>query len=183
MTKKISIRNALYSKIGLQDLIIYLSSQGVNFNNVIMAEIGSYSGDSTEIFAEVCNEIYCIDPWQNGYDPNDAASHLYPMHLVEKQFDMLMKLHSNIQKFKMKSEEAVKLFHDNQFDFVYIDGNHSYESVKEDIKAWLPKIKHTGWIAGHDYNNRHHPEVKRAVLETIGSPNQTFRDTSWLKKI
>jgi len=180
MTEKISIRNAKFAKQGLTDLIEFA---GIDFNNFTMAEIGSYSGDSTEIFAKACNEIYCIDPWQNGYDPLDAASHLYPMHLVEKQFDSLMELYPNIQKFKMKSDVAVKLFNDEYFDFVYVDGNHSYESVKEDIKAWLPKIKSNGWIAGHDYKNRHHPLVEKAVNETIGIPDQTFRDTSWLKKV
>ncbi|MBT5491708.1 class I SAM-dependent methyltransferase, partial [bacterium] len=36
-------------------------------------------------------------------------------------------------------------------DFIYIDANHTYESAKEDIQLWYPKIKVGGMISGHDY--------------------------------
>jgi hypothetical protein len=36
-------------------------------------------------------------------------------------------------------------------DFVYIDGNHSYSHVKEDLRLWFPKVKRGGVFAGHDY--------------------------------
>ena len=39
-----------------------------------------------------------------------------------------------------------------EVDFVYIDGLHSYESVKEDIHDWFPKLKSGGILCGHDYN-------------------------------
>lgn len=35
--------------------------------------------------------------------------------------------------------------------FVFIDGDHSRESVTEDILTWLPRLKPGGWLAGHDY--------------------------------
>ena len=183
MTEKISIRNAKFAKIGLQDLITCLISVGVNFKDFVMVEIGSYAGDSAQIFAPACKELYCVDPWQNGYDPNDAASHLHPMHIVEKQFDNLVEMYGNIIKFKKRSDEAVNLFNDAYFDLAYIDGEHTYDAVKEDIGLWMPKIKKTGWIAGHDYGSKHHPGVKKAVEEMVGTPDITFKDTSWLKKI
>ena len=40
---------------------------------------------------------------------------------------------------------------DEYFDLVYIDADHTYESVKDDIAAWFPKVKPGGWITGHDY--------------------------------
>lgn len=52
---------------------------------------------------------------------------------------------------KMFSSDAVKQFEDNTFDFVYIDANHKYEFIKEDIKQWYPKCKSGGIFAGHDY--------------------------------
>ena len=42
-------------------------------------------------------------------------------------------------------------FEDNSIDAIYIDGNHSYEAVIEDIKNWSPKVKQGGLIIGDDY--------------------------------
>jgi hypothetical protein len=50
-----------------------------------------------------------------------------------------------------------------QVDMVFIDGDHRYESVREDIKDWWPHVKPGGVICGHDYPN--FDGVKRAVDE------------------
>ena len=49
------------------------------------------------------------------------------------------------------SKEATRDFENNHFDFVYIDGDHRYEYVKEDLAMWFPKVKIGGVFAGHDY--------------------------------
>jgi len=53
---------------------------------------------------------------------------------------------------------------------VFIDADHSYETVLADIKAWLPKVKAGGVLCGHDYNppGQDHAGVKQAVDELIG---------------
>ena len=174
--EKISIRNAKFAKIGLQDMLDYIGHIGV------MAELGCYVGDSTEIFAKNVDTIYAIDPWVNGYDPDDDSSDKYPMEIVEAQFDELCKSHLNIRKIKMRSEEAIKLFNDNYLYLVYVDAIHTEQGVRADIELWLPKIKEGGWIAGHDYGNRHHKGVKPA-LDGFFIPDKTFRDTSWCKRL
>lgn len=55
---------------------------------------------------------------------------------------------------------AASHFDDETFDYVYIDGCHNEEAVINDIRAWRPKVKHTGILAGHDYNQE---SVQRAV--------------------
>jgi len=54
---------------------------------------------------------------------------------------------------KSSSVEASKKIMDGALDFVYIDADHSYESCKEDLLAWFPKVRHGGIVAGHDYLN------------------------------
>jgi len=49
------------------------------------------------------------------------------------------------------SIEAARIFQPDFFDFVYIDADHTYESVKADIKAWWPKVRSGSVFAGHDY--------------------------------
>lgn len=66
--------------------------------------------------------------------------------------------------FINSSTEAAKLM-DNDLFFVYINADHSYESVKADIEAWWPKVKEKGVLCGHDYGNGETPGVKQAVDE------------------
>lgn len=177
--EKISIRQAKFAKIGLIDLINHIGDT----SKMVMAEIGSYVGDSTEIFAKNFATVYSVDPWQNGYDDSDPSSYNIPMERIEAQFDELLPKYPNIIKHKMTSVEGARLFEDASLDFVYIDGNHIYEFVKMDIDAWLPKVKPGCWIGGHDYQHKWAPGVKPAVLEKLGGIDMHFRETSWIKRI
>ena len=53
---------------------------------------------------------------------------------------------------KDTSNNAVDLFKDHEFDYIYIDGRHDYQGVMEDLENWFPKLKPTGLFAGHDFN-------------------------------
>ena len=64
----------------------------------------------------------------------------------------------------MRSSEAAPLFNDGSLDFVYIDANHSYESIKEDLGLWYPKMKTHSIFAGHDFSTQHESVIK-AVSE------------------
>ncbi len=54
-----------------------------------------------------------------------------------------------IKDWTIKAAEQVE---DNSLDFIFVDADHSTEAVRNDIKAWWPKVKDTGWIIGHDIN-------------------------------
>lgn len=53
---------------------------------------------------------------------------------------------------KMDSVEASKLYQDGFFDFVYLDGDHTYNGVMSDLIAWKNKVKVGGYLLGHDYD-------------------------------
>jgi hypothetical protein len=174
----ISIRNAKHAKTGLVDLINYIGDT----SEMIMVEVGSYVGDSSEIFAKNFETVFCIDPWENGYDDNDKASSQYDMKIIEAQFDELRKKYKNIVKMRETSEKGAFHFLAGILNFVYIDGLHTYNGVKKDLHLWLPKVKKGFWIGGHDYNSKHFPGVKEAVNEFF-IPDATFKDSSWIKRI
>lgn len=181
---KISIRNATFAKIGLRDMIMHIQKTGgIHFSKFVMAEIGSYVGDSTEIFSECALKVHCIDPWQNGYDENDPSSYKFDMAVIEAQFDELVSRKTNIIKHKMTSVDGADLFEDGSLDFVYIDGLHTYKGVIDDITAWKQKVKPGRWIGGHDYGHKLTPGVQEAVDELLGRPDARFRDTSWVKRV
>ena len=61
------------------------------------------------------------------------------------------------------SDAMAKRFEDDSLDLVFIDADHSEEGVRNDLHAWLPKVRPGGILSGHDYAARHHPGVKKAV--------------------
>lgn len=149
-----------------------------------MVEIGSYQGESTIIFAEnikTLKSLHAVDPWKNGYAPGDVCSDEYPMEIVESNFDKRISTYPQIIKHKTTSGEFISNFEDKSLDFVYIDGDHSYESCKKDLELWLPKVKDGGIIAGHDYLPMCFMGVVNAVNEKFGGPDKVYEDTSWIK--
>jgi hypothetical protein len=159
----------------------------------VMVEIGSYTGESTELFCMSGRviKIHAVDPWQNGYDAGDEASYIRSMADVEEVFDVrTARFGEMVVKRKMKSVDAAMLFRDRGVDCVYIDGLHTYDvyidglhtydGVIADIKTWLPKIRFDGVIAGHDY---HIEGVRRAVSELLGNPVIVCKGTSWVVKM
>jgi len=139
--------------------------------NIIMAEIGSYAGESTKMFLDSgkVKFIHCIDYWKNE-EQQDA----------ERIFKEVMKPYEG--KFKVirdYSANAEKHFTNHSLDGVYIDATHQYEFVKQDIQLWLPKIKPGGFISGHDFSYNF-PGVIQAVWEAFGKPDFVFGDASWI---
>jgi predicted O-methyltransferase YrrM len=62
----------------------------------------------------------------------------------------------------MWTNEAAAVVEDGSLDFVFIDADHSYSAVMQDIAHWRPKVRKGGWIGGHDYNAKW-PGVVSAV--------------------
>ncbi len=83
------------------------------------------------------------------------------------------------QFFLSDSIEASKSFGDNGLCFVYLDGDHSYPYILNEIEAWWPKIRKGGVLAGHDFIVYEHPQlgdygVVDAVLQFCYKNNQNF---------
>lgn len=144
-----------------------------------MIEIGSYMGESTQIFAssQGFNHIIAIDPL-DGYE-EFSEMFKYDWKTVEKEFKINTRYFDNITLLKDYSYNVVDTIEDNSQHLVYIDGDHSYDSVKKDIELFLPKIKEGGIIAGHDFTPGH-PGVIDAVFESFDKEDiQVFEDESW----
>ncbi len=159
------------SVCGLYDLI----KENVN-ESTVMVEVGSFAGVSSELFALHCHKISCIDSWKPYIEiPSEFIIE------AEARFEKVRLRYDNISKLKFTSSEAAPLFLDNCLDLVYIDAAHDYESIKNDINLWLPKIKPGGFIAGHDIVLK---PVKFCIDEIFGENNyKTYPDTSWIFKV
>ena len=161
---------------GLIDLINWLP-----YNNIKMVEVGSYAGESADLFAQSpkIQQLWCIDPWMPGYDSTDVASSS-DFNEVEHAFDLIAQKHPNkIRKFKGVLKDFQSKFPNDVPDFIYIDANHTYDGCKSDIQTAL-LWKDVPIIGGHDYANWC-PGVIQAVDEIFGKPTKTFADSSWVK--
>jgi hypothetical protein len=147
-----------------------------------MAEIGVFVGESTEIFAKSgkFERIVAVDAWLNGYDSRDPISNSADMDQSEREFDKVCTKYPCINKVKADSLTAARFYPDEYFDLVYLDANHTFKGVTEDLEAWLPKVKKSGWIAGHDY--KIFPGVTHAV-NALGKYKKQcimyWKDYSW----
>lgn len=150
-------------------------------NDSIVCEIGSYEGKSSELFALICGRVYCIDPWEDVWTKEGDKNVL--ILEAERMFDMMMLNYNNINKVKKISKDACNDFGDGFFDFVYIDAMHDYDSVTNDIKYWISKIKSGGFIGGHDYLVGSGQGVEKAVKDYFGFEPKIYDDTSWIIKI
>lgn len=172
------------SKDGLASLIKHIKEHR-DTKEMTMIEIGSYIGESTMVFCENFKEVTSIDPHIGNYDLNDPVCNHATFNVVYDQFKKNMSPYSNYNHIRMTSDEAIKHLIGVKVDFIYIDGLHTYEQVKKDIKNYLPLISENGFIGGHDYGDNW-VGVVRAINESLpdgGNPDKTFVDTSWIKKI
>lgn len=148
-------------------------------------EIGCFKGESTRMFLESnkLERLYCVDPW----DPTYYRT--VNMEEVLTEFNAVANDYPDIAiPVRMKSEDMFKLIKDPFVNFIYIDGDHSYEAVKKDIasalnllrasRTRLPKI-----LAGHDYKHPKSPGVEKAVKELLQYPDIRFAGYSWAKII
>jgi predicted O-methyltransferase YrrM len=161
--------------------LLELISDIGNTKNMSMIEIGSYIGESTLIFSEHFKSVLSIDPFINDYDIKDAATRYKDFNDVYMEFIKNISSKNNISHIKATSDEAIHLINPI-YDFVYIDGLHTYEQVYRDILNYKKLIKPNGFIGGHDYHPEGWPGVVKAVEETIGV-DKIYNDGSWIKKL
>ena len=126
-------------------------------------EIGVYRGQYTEKLCKAGLKIYGIDPWHpyRGYHDKRKNFIKRSQEIFAEATKRLAPYDCTlIQKMSM---DAIDDFENESLDFVYIDGNHGFKQVVEDIYEWSFKVKKGGVIAGHDYALSPRLRVKHAV--------------------
>lgn len=130
-----------------------------------IGELGCYKGRSLCSVADIIKrkklKVFVVDVftgtaseghWEPDYK-NEFESNL-------KRFGIL----ENATTFRGTTNEHTSSFMDNTFDLIFIDADHAYPAIRQDIDNWTCKIKKGGTISGHDYGT--HPGIAQAVNET-----------------
>lgn len=143
-------------------------------------EVGVYRGETSKKLLEAFPELKLsmVDRWSPPMNEKDmpwlmsgdsCARLTEDEHLANYRFaiDSTIEYQDRRIVFGMDSVRAAQAFRFRSQDFVFLDDDHSYEGVMASIRAWWPKVRIGGILAGHDYNhprnNRNAFGVNRAV--------------------
>lgn len=88
------------------------------------------------------NVLFSVDSWRDGWSNGKKEA-----------YKSLSYFGGRSKILNMRTSEAAKYFRENNIkaDFIYIDANHKYSAVKQDIEEWWPFVRPGGILAGHDY--------------------------------
>jgi len=125
--------------------------------NLIMAELGVFKGEfSHELLTRMQpKELYLVDIWQGSYvsGDKDGNNHVNvdDMELVYNDIKKRYECISEVKVVRCPSGEYLESCANNTFDMIYVDADHSYEAVTNDLQLSFLKIHNSGLLMGHDY--------------------------------
>ena len=155
----------------------------------VIVELGSYTGKSTCCLAIGSREgdsvpVYAIDLWTTGTYDENGRFHEHDPSSGETQHNSKFSRQPALDLFNERralydpdssiihpitglSTRIAEVF-DQRIGLLFIDADHTYEAVRDDLLAWAGRVVSRGLIALHDYAGK--PEdhgVKRAVGEML----------------
>ena len=182
--RKSYLSSGINGDVLLEDILKY------NINKII--EIGVFQGVTARNICELLSAskkdfMYIgIDIFDPKYDNNDEVLPIfkssnplkkiyhkyisrkepYSLEGVEK---LLKKFKKNVILYKGNSNEILKDFEHKNIDYVIIDGGHSYDTVKQDLKLSAKILSKEGIIMCDDYMHNEAPGVKNAVDDFVSN--------------
>lgn len=147
-------------------------------------KMGAEIGVELGIYAEtLCKRnpgvhLYAVDAWAAYAGYRDHVSQGKLDGFYEQVKERLAPYHCElIREFSM---DAVKRFAPNSLDFVYIDANHEFRYVAEDLAEWSKVVRPGGIVAGHDYCKRTVSQPYSChVVEVVQAYTQAYHIRPW----
>lgn len=145
------------------------------------AEIGcAFGGYASKVLSQWKGTMYyMVDPWIK--QPSSVYRERTDGIDYDKWYDNCLQLAEEDNRVKIirgYSVDVAKTIPDSQLDFAYIDGNHCYDAVWDDMNSWWPKVKISGILCGHDFydskSDGHYCEVESAVTRWSKENNLKF---------
>ena len=148
--------------------------------DLVICEIGVFKGEFSEYILEniIPKELHLIDIFDGQMCSGDKDGNNIVWIDLNNQYEILKNKYrdfDNVHIHKGNSVDILKKFEDEYFDIIYIDGDHSFEGVKNDLETSYCKIKNGGFICGHDYTSDKFIGVVKAVDEFCKTKNLNIR--------
>ena len=153
-----------------ESALIYQSGnyKSIDFNSssLVGVEVGAHRGNHAfRMLSRLpISSLSLIDPWTAYSGDEDYFQDLKVQESFYLETLNRFKSDSRVHILRKGSREASYLFDDMSLDFAYIDGDHRYQAVLNDLHLWWPKVKHRGLLVGDDYKFKF-PGVMKAVEE------------------
>lgn len=147
--------------ISNKGLVPYIKRHGENLTGI---EIGTCRAESTAYFLDKCvnvDLITTIDPYKGYQDWNGEITQETVDRFMDVAKKNLKKYGKRVKMLREESVNAASKFKDESVDFIFVDGDHSYDATLADCEAYYPKLKKGGIFCGHDYQSLE--DVKRAI--------------------
>ncbi len=148
-------------------------------------EVGCWTGKSFFYFVvEAINAnkkftVFAVDSFTfNDYPPNENRN------ILDVFKENAAKVDYPINIIVGDSSKSAEKFEDGSVDFCFIDADHVRLNFERDVRAWLPKMKKGGVLAGHDYCDEH-PDIAIVVNEIFGDDwdKNHLDEKCWVKHI
>jgi len=154
------------------DLGAILTERGLRGEGV---EVGVWLGDYAARILDrsELRRLHCVDSWAKMDDYRDRRDDEYDPQDYDRCAANLSRFGDRANMIRAMSPQAAEQFADASMDFVYLDANHSREAVEKDIRAWAPKVRPGGILAGHDIMQSYHPGLTDAVVAWLRETNTT----------
>jgi len=150
------------------------------------AELGTWEGHTFKYLINNCPnltligvDLYEPQPENTGPEkwlPGENGHSWNHEHYYRDIMDFCAQHAPRAVFHKGYTTEVAKLIPDNSLDFVFIDADHSFKGVDDDIVNWSPKVKRGGFIIGHDI---HFDSVKGAVEKNFENQYNKTDDFVW----
>lgn len=146
-----------YDWVSVKGLAPYIKRLG---ENIVGVEIGTCRAESTAFLLDKCpniSKLYTIDPYKayddwNGEITQDTIDKF--MAIAKKNLKQYGDRVEMIRETSADAAEKIKTITDKaEFDFIFVDGDHSYDTTLADCEAYYPLLKKGGLFCGHDYSS------------------------------
>jgi len=134
----------------------------IHGNNFKFTGIDLFETNEKILGDEIAPQIKFSNPLKNIYYRYIIKKNPYSYESVKK---LLSKFKNNINIVKGDSNYMLKKINISEFDYVFLDGGHKYETVKNDLECLVNIIKNYGTILCDDYNLTYAPGIKKAIDE------------------
>lgn len=145
-----------------KELVPHITNLG---NSLVGCEIGVCLGFTSEYFLKkipAIEKIYAVDHYPAFVDWNGGRLTAERQEEIKNNCRDRLSPYGKVELIYKTSTDFAKDLSDNSLDFIFIDGDHSYEATLNDCLSYWPKVKVGGLFAGHDINL---PSVQRAIKD------------------
>jgi len=144
------------------------------------AEVGVERAKYSEVLLRenILLQLTCVDAWQAYRGYRDHVDQQKLNRFYDEAQQRLEPWKNRVTVVRAFSVDAAAQIPDRSLDFVYLDAAHDFASVAADLRAWAPKVKVGGIVAGHDYIKAKLPSLMH-VPQVIHGWTDAYEIAPW----